>query len=146
MRLRRQIVEVGERLRIGVADAQDFRSVLTLLPGNYAKSKEWRGLAPREIAPQCAGWPIKPIAFATCNRHFSVMTAEWAVCNELIEQRDNPFNGLWLEIDFDLDPMFGGSATRKVRKKLNFARYLNHLSSRVRVRGSTPSTRNSRHP
>lgn len=116
MRLWRQIIGERRPLRIGAADAEAFSRLLLSLPGDYSKSKAWRDMGLREIAEASKSMGLKPISLTTCNRHFSVMTAffDWAVRNELIEKTDNPFMGLWIEPDEDLDPMEGGSAKRKM--------------------------------
>ncbi len=116
MRLWRRIFGERRPLRIGAADAEAFSRLLLSLPGNYSKSKAWQGMELREVAEASKGKGLKPIGYTTCNRHFSVMTAffDWAIRNELFDKSDNPFKGLWIEPDEDLDPMEGGSAKRKM--------------------------------
>jgi integrase len=116
MRLWRAIIGERRPLRIGPADAETFSRLLLSLPGNYAKSRDSAEMSLREIAEACKGKALKQLGFTTCNRHFSVMIAffDWAIRNELVERSENPFSGLWIEPDEDLDPMPGGSAKRKM--------------------------------
>ena len=106
----------GSPEAITCAPASEFRRVMRRLPGNYSKCKDWAGFSFAQIIARVTGTDYKPLAVTTWNRHVSVMSSfhEWIVRNELTSVIKNPFVGLRIEADEDLDVMEGGSQDRSM--------------------------------